>query len=74
MKFSVKSSLAASAAMLLMVLAGPGTPAAAPLQGAMLQPTAGGQCDFTAAVSPASAAITSGQSAGFRVGLQNLGL
>src|SRR6266852_717740 len=66
MKFTAKSSLAASAAMLLMVLAGPGTSPAVPLQGE--------QCDFTVAVSPASATITSGQSAGFQVGLQNLGL
>ena len=66
MKFTAKSSLAASAAMLLMVLAGSGTSPAVPLQG--------GQCDFTVTVSPASATITSGQSAGFQVGLQNLGL
>ena len=66
MKFTAKSSLAASAAMLLMVSAGPGSSPAVPLQGE--------QCDFTVAVSPASATITSGQSAGFRVGLQNLGL
>jgi hypothetical protein len=64
MKFTIKSSLAASAAMLLMVLAGPGSPAV-PLQAQ--------SCDFTAAVSPASATITSGQSAEFQVGLQNLG-
>ena len=66
MKFTAKSSLAVSAAMLLMVLAGLGTSPAVPLQG--------GQCDFTVAGSPASATITSGQSAGFRVDLQNLGL
>jgi len=66
MKFTAKSRLAASAAMLLMVLPGPGTIPAVSLQGE--------QCDFTAAVSPASATITSGQSAGFQVGLQNLGL
>ena len=65
MKFTAKSGLAASAAMLLIILAGPGTFPAVPLQGE--------QCDFTVAVSPASATITSGQSAGFQVGLQNLG-
>jgi len=70
MKFTTKSSLAVSATMLLMILAGP----AAPLQGLVLQPTTGGRCDFTAAVSPPSATITSGQTAEFRVGLQNLGL
>jgi len=64
MKFTIKSSLAASAAMLLMVLAGPGSPAV-PLQAQ--------SCDFTADASPASATITSGQSAGFQIGLQSLG-
>jgi hypothetical protein len=68
MKLTGKPSLAALVTMVLMVLAGPGTPPAAPLQS-----TTGGPCDFTVAVSPASATITSGQSAGFRVGLQNLG-
>jgi type 1 fimbria pilin len=65
--------IAAPAAMLLLVLAGLGTPPTAPLQGAMLQQTTGGQCDFTMSVSPASATITSGQSVGFRVAMQNLG-
>src|SRR5689334_12990425 len=73
MKFKAKSSLAASAAVLLMVLAGPGAAPAAPLHGVTPEPNKG-QCDFTATGSPASATITSGQSAYFRVGLKSLGL
>ncbi len=73
MKLTVTSSLAALAAMLLLVPLGPGTPPAAPFQGAMLRPTTGGQCDFTMNVSPASATITSGQTVRFRVSIQNLG-
>jgi len=61
MKFTAQSSLVVSAAILLTILAAPGSAPAA-------------QCDFTVAVSPASATITSGQSADFRVALQNLGL
>jgi len=73
MKFSTKSSSAAVATMILMALAGPGIPPAAPSQGAVKQTTTGGQCDFTMNVSPSSATITSGQSVTFRIVLQNLG-
>jgi len=73
MKLTAKVTLAASAAMLLTVIGAPATSPAIPLQGVILQSTGGGQCDFTAAVSPASATIASGQSARFGVSLQNLG-
>lgn len=73
MTFTAKSSLASSAAVLLMLLAGPGAAPAAPLRGTVPQPN-GGQCDFTAAVAPASATISSGQSAYFKIGLQSLDL
>jgi hypothetical protein len=76
MKFTAKS-LAASAAMLLVLAGCGGAPPAAPLHGSMLQPQAkpaAAQCDFTAIITPASATITSGQSAYFRDNLQSLGL
>jgi len=71
MKLTAKSSYVAPAVMILLVLAGPGALSAGPSQDAKVQTT--GQCDFTVTVSPASATIASGQTAGFRVDLQNLG-
>lgn len=74
MKFIATSSLAASAATLVMLLAaGPSAAPAGPLHRAMLQPTSGG-ADFTVTVTPANATITSGQSVAFQIILTSRGL